>query len=174
LSFEYLDQVLLPLLERFGVKVERKLEFRGWTHGPLQIGPVQFKIHPLEPGEVLMEPDWPTERGETTKIDVSMIIPEDSIQPLKKSLAFKLELVFPDVELHFHLAENSRHKARLYTLLVAHTSTGLRFGRDFWYDGKTKNKTADDLSTEITQKVVDKLNTEVRKGGSWVNTFQIN
>lgn len=157
LSFEYLHQVLLPSLERFGVKVERKLEFRGWTHGPLQIGSVQFEIHPLEPGEVLKEPNWPTERGKITKIDVSMIVPEDAIQPFKKSLAFELGLVFPDVELHFHLVENSRHKTRLHTLLVAHTSTGLRFSRDFCIMARPKTR----LQMVSAQKLLKKLLTNL-------------
>ena len=53
----------------------------------------------------------------------------------------------------------------MYALLVAHTSMGLRFGRDWLYDEKSKNKTVDDLSTKIAQKVVDELDVEVRKGG---------
>jgi RNA 3'-terminal phosphate cyclase (ATP) len=42
------------------------------------------------------------------------------------------------------------------------------------YNGKTKNKTADGLSTKIAQKVVDELDAEVGKESSWMNTFKIN
>jgi hypothetical protein len=44
----------------------------------------------------------------------------------------------------------------------------------FLYNGKTKNKTADGLSTKIAQKVVDELDAEVGKESSWMNTFKIN
>ncbi|TVY27576.1 RNA 3'-terminal phosphate cyclase [Lachnellula hyalina] len=165
LSFEYLDQVLLPSLERFGVKVERKLEYRGWSHGSRQIGSVKFKVTPLPPGQSLTTPEWPLERGNITKIDVSIIVPRALYATLKKAILFELGLVFPDVEADFVIVEDSRHDARMYTLLVAHTSTGLRFGRDWLYDRKSKNKPLDDLSTEIAQKVVDELDAEVRKGG---------
>jgi RNA 3'-terminal phosphate cyclase (ATP) len=165
LSYEYLDQVLLPALERFGIKVERKLEYRGWSHGTAQVGSVKFIIHPLQLGQSLKEPAWPTERGTITKIDVSIIMPRELKEPLKAALLFELSLVFPDIDVNFVLVEDSRHKARMYTLLVAHTSTGLRFGRDWLYDGKAKDKTMDQLSTEISQRVVDELDVEVRKGG---------
>lgn len=52
----------------------------------------------------------------------------------------------------------------MYTLLVAHTSTGLRFGRDCLYEKKVKDRSADTLSTEIAQMVTDELDREVRKG----------
>jgi RNA 3'-terminal phosphate cyclase (ATP) len=165
LSFEYLDQVLLPSLERFGIKVERKLEFRGWSHGPQQIGSAKFTITPLALGQTIKEPSWPKERGTITKIDVSLVVPRYLQDPLKKALQFELGLVFPDIEANFVVVDDSRHPARMYTLLVAHTSTGLRFGRDWLYDEKSKNKTLDQLSTEIAQKVVDELDVEVRKGG---------
>jgi RNA 3'-terminal phosphate cyclase (ATP) len=54
----------------------------------------------------------------------------------------------------------------MYTLLVAHTTTGLRFGRDWLYDKKSKDKTSDSLATEIAQKVVDELDAQIRKGGT--------
>jgi RNA 3'-terminal phosphate cyclase (ATP) len=165
LSFEYLDQVLLPALERFGIKVERKLEFRGWSHGTPQIGSAKFILTPLQPGQALKEPSWPLERGSITKIDVSLLVPREMIESLKGALLFELSLVFPDVDVNFIVVEDSRHNARIYTLLVAHTSTDLRFGRDWLYDGKTKNKIPSQLRTEISQRVVDGLDSEVRKGG---------
>jgi RNA 3'-terminal phosphate cyclase (ATP) len=165
LSYEYLDQVLLPSLERFGIRVGRKLEFRGWSHGPQQIGSAKFAITPLAPGQTIKEPSWPKERGTITKIDASLVTPKYLQEPLKKALLFELGLVFPDVEVNFVLVDDSRHLARMYTLLVAHTSTGLRFGRDWLYDEKSKNKTLGKLSTEISKKVVDELDVEVRTRG---------
>jgi RNA 3'-terminal phosphate cyclase (ATP) len=165
LSYEYLDQVLLPSLERFGIKIERKLEYRGWSHGSKSVGSIKFGITPLSPGKSLQPPDWPTEQGKITKIDMSIIVPKEMMESLKNSLLFELNLVFPDAETNLVLIEDSRHPARVYTLLVAHTSTGLRFGRDWLYDKTTKNKTAAKISTEMAQKVVDDLDTEIRKGG---------
>lgn len=165
LSFEYLDQVLLPSLERFGIKVERKLEYRGWSHGTREIGSIKFSITPLSPGQTLKAPEWPTEPGSIIKIDVSLVVPKYIQDLLKKMLLFELDLVFPGVEINFIINDDSRHNARLYTLLVAHTTTGLRFGRDWLYDGKSRNKTPDELSTEISRKVVDNLDAEIRKGG---------
>jgi RNA 3'-terminal phosphate cyclase (ATP) len=165
LSYEYLDQVLAPALERFGIKIERKLEFRGWSHGTPQVGSAKFIISPLRPGQALRNPNWPTEQGVITKIDVSILVPRGIQDTLKAALLFELNLVFPEVVVDFILVENSGHNARLYTLLVAHTSTGLRFGRDWLYDEKIKNKTYDQLAVEISQKVVDDLDNEIRKRG---------
>ncbi|KAE8454418.1 hypothetical protein EG329_000040 [Mollisiaceae sp. DMI_Dod_QoI] len=165
LSFEYLDQVLLPSLERFGIKVQRKLEFRGWSHGAREIGSIKLNITPLRPGQFIRAPVWPAEPGSVSKIDVSLVVPKDLQNLLEKSLLFELDLVFPDVKINFVVVDDSRHKARIYTLLVAHTTTGLRFGRDWLYDRKIKDKTTDQLSTEISQRVVDELDAEIRKGG---------
>jgi RNA 3'-terminal phosphate cyclase (ATP) len=165
LSFEYLDQVLLPALERFGVTVDRRLESRGWSLGTSQLGSVRFQIVPLPVGQTLKAPAWPTERGTITEIAISIIVPEYAIKAIKNSLLLRINLVFPGAETYYHLVEDSRHKARFYTLLVAHTSSGLKFGRDWLYNRTTKNKTPEELGTEIAQKVVDDLDTELEKGG---------
>ncbi|KAL3418837.1 RNA 3 -terminal phosphate cyclase [Phlyctema vagabunda] len=165
LSYEYLDQVLLPSLERFGVIVKRKLQSRGWSLGRQSIGEVHFQITPLGLGCTLRSPDWPLERGFLSRIDVTIVVPAELIKDLKASLQFELDLVFPGVEAKFVLTEDSGDRARLYTLLVAHTTTGLRFGRDWLYDRSTKLKTVEFLSKEVSQKVVDDLDKEYRKGG---------
>ena len=165
LSFEYLDQVLLPALERFGVRVERKLEFRGWSHGSRQLGSVRFQFVPIPVGHTLQAPEWPIDRGTITDIAISIVVPKPVINTLKTSLLSRINSVFPGVESYFQVVEDSRHDARLYTLLVAHTSTGLRFGRDWLYDRRSKGKSPEELSTEISQKVVDDLHVELEKGG---------
>ena len=165
LSFEYLDQVLLPALERFDIKIERHLEFRGWSHGTPQVGSAKFKLVPFAPGRTIKSPNWPLERGTITKIDVSIIVPSDMQSPLRKYLLTEIGRVFPGVEANIFLVEDSKHRARLYTLLVAHTTTGLRFGRDWLYDKTTKNKSVEDLSTEIARKTVNELDKELQRGG---------
>ncbi|KAK0105283.1 hypothetical protein ONS95_004332 [Cadophora gregata] len=165
LSFEYLDQVLLPALERFGIKVERRLEHRGWSHGTPEIGSAKFVIKPASLGKTIQEPNWPTEQGNLTRIDVSLLVPAHMQEPLKNALTVELSIVFPGIDVNFLLVRDSRHKARIYTLLVAHTSTGLRFGRDWLYSGSTKNPDYEKITTEISQRVVDELDAELRKGG---------
>ncbi|KAI6710436.1 hypothetical protein JHW43_007044 [Diplocarpon mali] len=165
LSFEYLDQVLLPALERFGIKVDRQLENRGWSHGTRQIGSAKFVITPLILGQSLKEPMWPEKRGDIVRIDVSLLIPTQVQGPLTRLLELQLDLIFPGAEVNFRLVEDSKHNARNYALLVAHTSTGLRFGRDWLYGGKTRGKSAEDLATEIASQVTKELDAEVRKGG---------
>ncbi|PVH86282.1 RNA 3'-terminal phosphate cyclase [Cadophora sp. DSE1049] len=165
LSFEYLDQVLLPALERFGIKVERKLEHRGWSHGTPEVGSAKFVITPVPLGQSLQQPNWPSEQGNIARIDVSLLVPAQMQESLKTALTFELGVVFPNIEVNFLLAGDSRHKARMYTLLVAHTSTGLQFGRDWLYSGSTKNPNYEKIVTEIAQKVVDELDAELRKGG---------
>lgn len=165
LSFEYLDQVLLPALERFGIRVMRKLELRGWSHGSRELGSIKFQFVPLPVGQTLNAPDWPTERGTINEIVISIIVPKHVISTLRNTLLSKINLVFPGAESYFQVVEDSRHDARLYTLLVAHTSTGLRFGSDWLYDCKSKGKTPAELSTEIAQKVVRDLQIVLEKGG---------
>lgn len=54
LSFEYLDQVLLPTLEdRFSIRVERRLIRRGWSLGPQSRGKIWIKLFPLKAGQSL-------------------------------------------------------------------------------------------------------------------------
>lgn len=165
LSYEYLDQVLFPALERFDVKVERKLEFRGWCQGTRQIGSAKFTISPLKLGQSLKAPQWPKEQGTVNKIDVSLIVPRHILDPLKQRILAELQLVFPDSEIVFVLLEDSRHNARNYALLVAHTTTGLLFGRDWLYDGRTKDKPIPKLVAEISKRVVRDLDAELKKGG---------
>jgi len=165
LSFEYLDQVLLPSLERFGVKIDRKLESRGWSYGNVQSGSVQFQFVPLPLGDSLKSPDWPIEQGKISKIDVSILALPELHAPLKAFLLAELHRVFIDTQVNFITVDNSGHKARIYTLLVAHTTTGLRFGRDWLYDKTTKNKAPEQLSIEIAKNVVKQLHKEIQKGG---------
>jgi RNA 3'-terminal phosphate cyclase (ATP) len=168
LSYDYIDQVVLPSLELFGVpKVERKLEYRGWSHGARQIGSIKFKFTPLGPDQSLDMSLWPqsSDPGSVQRIDITMVVPREVKDNLKSSLKFELDLVFPGIETRLLVDEDSRHPARLYTLLVAHTVNGFRFGRDWLYDKTVKGKSIDSLATEIAQKVVDELDAEVRKGG---------
>ena len=165
LSFEYLDQVLLPTLERFGIFIQRRLESRGWNTGGMDLGAITLKLIPLPPGQTLTAPHWPNERGNLTKIDITILAPRHLQKMLQEILQSWLDRVFPDIEKIMLLVEDSRHPSRIYALLVAHTATGLRFGHDWLYNRKTKDKSADIICREVSKKVVEGLDAELKKGG---------
>ncbi|KAK8132563.1 RNA 3'-terminal phosphate cyclase-like protein [Apiospora kogelbergensis] len=184
LSYEYLDQVLLPTLEaRFaGVHVERRLQQRSWSTGSTRMGSVWFRIHPLPLGQALKlkgegekidngAPATTAASNDTSirRIDASILAPTALHAPLQDALAQDLDTLFPDAEINFKLVEESGHDARMYVLLVAHntdaengpTPSSRRWGRDYMYDRKRKNKSPAALSSEISRRVSKDLYKEV-------------
>ncbi|KAL2150252.1 hypothetical protein VTH82DRAFT_7928 [Thermothelomyces myriococcoides] len=184
LSFEYLDQVLLPTLhDAFGIAVERKLLARGWSLGKQQQrGTVEFKFKPLKPGEKLRLKDnkdgttgaYPgTETlpvvEDVESIDVSMIVPLEMRDSMMEALVGDLEQLFPDVPVEFKVNEDSGDAARVYVLLVAKAGK-VRWGRDVLTSMQKKAKgkggvqTASSLSATISRKVSKELYEEVSSG----------
>ncbi|KAK3901176.1 RNA 3'-terminal phosphate cyclase domain-containing protein [Staphylotrichum tortipilum] len=144
LSFEYLDQVLLPALhDAFGIAVDRRLLARGWSLGRQQRGRVEFTFRPLKLGEALRfrEGKHGNEGGvyggdgplpvveDVEEIDVSLIIPSAMHQAMREALEEDLEVLFPGVEPNFKIVEDSGSDARVYVLLVARAGIA-RWGRD--------------------------------------------
>ncbi|KAF2155407.1 EPT/RTPC-like protein [Myriangium duriaei CBS 260.36] len=136
LSYEYLDQVLLPSLQQwFGIEVERRLEVRGWSHGSSpQRGKLVLKIHPLKSGDSLQLADaarrkFGAQDFELKVIDASVLVPSDMHAEFQQALLKNLDELFPGVEVNFKVMEDSRSEARVNVLLVAKTET-LRWGRD--------------------------------------------
>jgi RNA 3'-terminal phosphate cyclase (ATP) len=170
LSYEYLDQVLLPTLESwFGVRVERRMDGRGWSSGPASRGSLWFRIQPVPFGETLRLRDGlelgsrPGDFGIKT-IDVTIITPSTMHAELEAALRECLETNFPGVECDFRAPEESKHESRIYVLLVAKSAT-LRWGRDLLYNGKRKGKTAAKISEEVARAVTKSLAEEIRTGG---------
>lgn len=163
-SFEYIDQVLLPILSsKLGISPIRiKLHRRGWNQGRADVGSVTVDITPLKPGSSLPVFSF-TARGDVLKIHVSVLAPGAVIRNnIKDKVVAKLLQRHPDVEILFPLDEDSRDEKRLYLLLVAETSSGYRLGRDWLYDRKIRSsKAVDDLVT----RVVDDLEQELAHGG---------
>lgn len=170
LSYEYLDQVLLPTLEDwFGVHVERRIDGRGWSLGPASRGSLWFRIQPVSFGETLK-----LKRGlelgsrpgdfDIKTIDVTIIAPSTMHAELQTALHERLETTFPGVECDFRAPEESRHESRIYVLLVA-KSARLRWGRDLLYNGKRKGKTAAKISEEVAKAVTNLLAEEISAGG---------
>lgn len=171
LSYEYLDQVLLPTLEKwFGIRIERKLRARGWSMGSATRGLAWFKIHPLDAGKTLRVKDnrvlgtEPSE-FEVKEIHVSIIAPTALHDDLHASLRADLDRLFPQAAFHLVLKEDSKHESRIYVLLVAISET-LRWGRDMLYARKRKGKTTKQLGEEISQAVAGDLYRQIRRGGA--------
>ncbi|KAK3298596.1 RNA 3'-terminal phosphate cyclase domain-containing protein [Chaetomium fimeti] len=186
LSFEYLDQVLLPTLqEAFGVRVERRLLRRGWSLGKQQRGAVEFRFTPLRPGEPLRLRKEGTVYGgenallgdvdEVEEIDVSMIVPEQMQESLEGALEQNLQDLFPNAKVEFKLTEDSGADSRIYVLLVAKAKGGkVRWGRDSLQSmpkkprgkGKGGLPTPSALSESIAGNLSRKLYSEVVVGGA--------
>ncbi|KUI61212.1 RNA 3'-terminal phosphate cyclase [Cytospora mali] len=171
LSYEYLDQVLLPSLEGwFGIAVERKLLERGWSSGPASRGSVWFKFQPLPSGDKLRLEGGILELGtqmsdfDVNSVDATVVSPTGLHAGLETALQNDLQRRFPGVAVNFRQHEESNHESRIYVLLVA-KSTTLRWGRDNLYAGKRKGKTEKDLCEEVSRKVTRELYEEVKTGG---------
>ncbi|KAI1417372.1 EPT/RTPC-like protein [Hypoxylon sp. FL1857] len=171
LSYEYLDQVLLPTLQdKFGITVERQLKKRAWAVGPQFRGCIWLRFQPLRPGQCL-KPEEPwnkpvsTEDFNLKKVDITILVPSALREPLQNALANDLDQLFPGVDINFVVTEDSRHDARMYTLLVARSRTGLRWGRDYMYNRAWKKKTPEALSAEISRKVCRDLFEEISTRG---------
>ncbi|KAI0913465.1 RNA 3'-terminal phosphate cyclase-domain-containing protein [Ustulina deusta] len=163
-SYEYLDQVLLPTLqERFGIVVERQLKKRAWTTGPLSQGTIWLKFQPIPPGQTLrLVKPWndkpqPGDLGKMKRIDVSMLVPYAMREPMEKAMVEYLGHEFPEADINFVLNEESGHDARMYALAVAHSESGLRWGRDFLYDRSWKKKQVTTISKEIAKTITKRL-----------------
>lgn len=176
-SFEYLDQVLLPTLESsFGVRVERRLDTRGWSLGSTSRGSLWFKIQPISFGDALRlsgdlrSPGSQPGEFEIKSIDVTIITPSTLHAELEATLRERLGKTFPAVECKFLTPEESRHEARIYVLLVARSMTLRRWGRDILYSGRRKGKSPAQLSDEVARAVVKSLAEDIN-AGSVVDEF---
>ncbi|KAI1755653.1 RNA 3'-terminal phosphate cyclase-domain-containing protein [Xylaria castorea] len=163
-SYEYLDQVLLPVLEeRFGILVERQLRKRAWTVGPLGQGTVWLKFQPISPGQTLkLVKPWndkrqPGDLDKVKRIDVSILVPYAMREPMENAMVKYLGAEFPEAEINFVVNEESGHDARMYVLAVAHSESGLRWGRDFLYDRSRKKKEVTTIAKEIAKTVTKRL-----------------
>lgn len=173
LSFEYLDQVLLPTLEeRFGILVERKLKRRAWSLGQRGRGEISLKIHPLMAGKMLQF-QWPERYShpssyEVKSVDVSIITYGSPQAELQGLLVENLGELFPDADVLFKIVEDSGSEARWYILLVATSTAGIRWGRDTLLSMPKKTKKSKPHSVfaeQVARQVCRDLYEEVSVGG---------
>lgn len=167
LSYEYASQVLFPMLElKLGIEpIKMTLQRRGWSMGTTSVGSVTLDIIPLKPGSCL--PVFRFEdRGNVTKIHASILAPTPAARASVKEMVLdKIHGLYPNVEILFPVDGDSGHPKRLYLLLVAETSNGYRLGRDWLYDRRIKEATADDHAKDLVGKVVGELSRELAHGG---------
>ncbi|KAL0937304.1 RNA 3 -terminal phosphate cyclase [Colletotrichum truncatum] len=167
LSYEYLDQVLLPRLEDvFGVNVGRRLKQRGWSLGPQSRGSICLTVHPLKRGQALRSlkssPGQDSVGAEVRYVDVSMVVPSHMHSELQNTLVRDISNAFPEAEVDFKLIEDSGHDARIYTLLVARSASGsLRWGSDILMSTPKKGKQKDSVASLVSRKVVSNLAKEL-------------
>ncbi|TID27095.1 RNA 3'-terminal phosphate cyclase [Venturia nashicola] len=161
-SIDYVQHVLLPMLEAIGLPlISAEIHSRGWSTGRNEIGAVSFRVTPLSKGSYL--PAFKlTERGTITKITARILGTRNSEKLFYRELAKAAEAAFPETDLELHF-EPSGHEKRLYLLLVADTSNGLKLGRDWLYDRRISSE--ESAVPQIVSKVVNDLLTETRHGG---------
>ncbi|KAI5467880.1 RNA 3'-terminal phosphate cyclase domain-containing protein [Mariannaea sp. PMI_226] len=170
LSYEYLDQVLLPVLEdRFAIHVERKLKGRGWSLGPSSRGEIWLKISPLPIGRPLRaKAAAPRKRPDSlqvSKVDVSMVVPGSMHEELQNTLVKDLGDLFPGAEVNLKLVEDSQLETRWYILLVAISEEGIRWGKDYLGSMPKKPKMRQTFIPQISHKLCRELYEEVSVGG---------
>jgi len=166
-SYEYIDQVLLPMLHRkVGIPpIIMSMDKRGWTQGRTEVGRVTFDITPLPPGSTLPSFFF-TNRGEVARFYVSILAPDVASQRSIRQKSIKEILKrYPEAEIDFLVEEDSRHPKRLYLHVVAETSEGFRLGRDWMYDRKATASTAKQKNEQLVEKVLDDLDKELAHGG---------
>lgn len=166
-SYEYIDQVLLPMLRRkVGIpEIKMTMDKRGWTQGRTEVGRVTFDITPLPVGSMLPSFEF-TKRGKVARFYVSILAPEiASRQSIRQTATEEILKRYPEIDIDFPVDEDSMHPKRLYLLLVAETSEGFRLGRDWMYDRKATASTAQQKNKQLVEMVLNELEKELEHGG---------
>lgn len=169
-SHEYVAEVLVPMLALIGIPpIEATIQSRGWSQGSTSLGSVTYTIGPLT---TKLSAFQLTNRGEIIRVKAVVIAPRDTEQHFRDELDLmfeKRETRFfgaspssVDVEITF---EDSHHEKRYYILLVATTSTGVKLGRDWLYDGGVRPGKTERIVPTMVKRVSDDLLGEIVHGG---------
>ncbi|KAJ4991431.1 RNA 3 -terminal phosphate cyclase [Stagonosporopsis vannaccii] len=167
-SYDYIEQALIPVLSVIGITVTCTCHSRGWSTGSTRLGSATFTITPLAS---TLRAFQLTERGTITSVRATIIAPRESEDDFRANLDLmfekRLSRIFgetadPETEVTF---EDSHHDKRYYLLLVATTSTSLKLGRDWLYDGGIRAGKTGHIIPQIVRKVSDELIAEIEHGG---------
>lgn len=171
LSYEYFDQVLAPTLEeRFGLKIERHLDVRGWSLGPSSRGSITLKVHPVPKGQMIKynppkkNLSYP-KSYDVASVDVNMITPSNTHSMLQSQLVKDIGAIYPDADVQFKVVEDSGSDARWSVLLVAHSVDGIRWGRDVLCSMPRNTKSRDSFVKKLSSSLCQALHGEVCLGG---------
>jgi len=162
-SVDYIEHVLLPMLEKVGLpRIEVRVRSRGWSTGRTEMGAVTFTIRPLRRG-VSLQAFQLADRGEITRIGAHVLAPRAAEKHIHRELKAALASAgLEDIPTNIHY-ELSGHEKRLYILLVAHTSTGFRIGRDNLF--QERFSTLDYAIPQLVRRAVEELKSEIEHGG---------
>lgn len=168
-SLDYVEQVLIPMLSIAGVpRIGSECHSRGWSTGSTRIGSVTFTITPLT--AALPAFNF-TDRGTIVSVRATVIAPRDTERDFRENLDLMFEKRrsrFFDSESDSEIDvtfEDSHHEKRYYLLLVATTSTGMKLGRDWLYDGGVRAGKTGQIVPNMVRKVSDDLIAEIEHGG---------
>ncbi|KPI34306.1 RNA 3'-terminal phosphate cyclase [Cyphellophora attinorum] len=170
MSGEYVQQVLIPTLDRLGLpKIEVAIPRRGWADGIDGVGEASIRVsRPTATAFRLSSFDL-VERGDITSLSVTILAHSRSFadaifSAIGRTLAAYalLDNPLPTPSLNF---KQSGSSSRTYVLIVAHTSEGYRLGRDVLYGRKVKNVGVEAaLAETIANDVVRQIAREVHSG----------
>ncbi|PVH94509.1 RNA 3'-terminal phosphate cyclase [Periconia macrospinosa] len=182
-SVDYIEQVLIPILSLIGVPpITSKIHARGWSQGGTSLGGVTYTVNPFPPSPSPGSPKLPTfnltERGDIVSVHATIIAPSSYEHPLTKHLNTVLTSAsvlcdlsptalktIPEIQTTTSFTP-SHHPKRIYLLLVATTSTGIKLGHDWLYDRRIDvTSPIDSIVESLVAKVVQGLLREVRHGG---------
>lgn len=143
---------------------------RGWAGSAPQIGEVKVRVtyHDDVPPCQLHAVDT-IERGEICKISIVIIAHgEANRSMILNGLTTELSRHFgEEVPIEVITNEDSGDIRRLYILLIAHTTSNYRLGRDVLGSGRTPKNAVElkKIIVENVKRVVTELREEIRRGG---------
>ncbi|XPS97568.1 RNA 3'-terminal-phosphate cyclase (ATP) [Ascochyta lentis] len=168
-SYDYIEQVLIPMLSVIGIPaIASTCHSRGWSTGSTCLGTATFTIAPLKTALPAFQL---TDRGAITSVRATIIAPKVTEQDFRDNLDLmfekRLSRIFgdtkePKTDIKF---QDSHHEKRYYLLLVATSSTGMKLGRDWLYDGGVRAGNVDRIVPNMVKKVSDDLLAEIEHGG---------
>lgn len=168
-SVDYFHQVLIPMLEKIGIpRIDVAIRSRGWSQGSVRLGTVTYTVTPLK---TRLSTFQLVDRGVVRKIKATIIAPKETESMIRDELDVMFERnehrFFGDdgegdIEVTF---EDSQHEKRYYFLLVATTSTGMVFGRDWLYDQGVRAGRTDTVISSLVKRVGSDLIGELKHGG---------
>lgn len=168
-SIDYIEKVLFPMLCLIGAPfIAVTVHSRGWSTSPPCQGSATFRITPLS---AALPAFRLTERGHIVSVSATVIAPLEAEQDFRDILDMMFEkrherffsiTLDPQVEISY---QPSHHEKRYYLLLVATSSTGIKLGRDWLYDGGVRVGKSAHIVPSIVRKVSDDLLAEIAHGG---------